>query len=150
MIATVGEQFAASIVTSSALEVPPREGLTRLGLQLVAIWQSDEGRAANKVVLSEGLQAPELVDAWYHGGIELSVRGLAQYLEAQNRAGHLADLDARLVARQYLMLLMAEMGYPVISRTSQPADPLPQIERCVELILRAYAPDRSALSGSKA
>ena len=140
IIAEAGEQFAASIVTPSALEMPPREGLMRLSMQLIAVWRSREGQAINRVVISEGLDAPALVEAWYRGGFKVSVEALAKYLESQSQAGQLIKLDAPLVARQFLALLIGELGYPLIAKTSHRVTTRRQVERCIDLIIRAYAP----------
>lgn len=137
IIAELGQRLADSLIAPHALDLPPREGLTRFATDLVAIWYSEEGTAMNRVVLSEGLDAPELVDAWYQGGTKLSIEALARYLNAQCDAGMLVQLDAPLVARQFVMLLMGEMAFPLISGETE-ADSLAQIERCVDLILRAY------------
>jgi TetR/AcrR family transcriptional repressor of mexJK operon len=138
IIAEVGEQFAASIVAPGAFDLAPREALTRLGLQLVAIWDTEEGRAINRVVVSEGLAAPDIVDAWYRGATLLSVDALARYLAAQVQAGRLTALDPQLVARQFMMLLIGERAFPLIARDQAPAEPDVQVGRCVELILSAF------------
>lgn len=146
IISDVGEQLAASMASPNLLSLPPREGLTKLAWQLVEIWQSEEGKAVNRVVLSEGLEAPELVEAWFRGGTELSLKAMARYFEAQVRAGRLVDVDCQLVARQFSVLLIGEMAFPTISGSSLPPDHGAQIERCVDVILRAYGRDDPRLA----
>ena len=115
----------------------PYEYLIDYGLRLAEIWRSEEARAINRVVISEGLDAPDLLDAWYRAGPERSIGALAGYLETQQRSGALKLHDPALVARQFMTLVMGELAYPMISGDP----PLPvatQIQRCVELILNAY------------
>lgn len=146
IVADLGKRLAAAVVEPSAMTLQPEAGLTRFACDLVAIWQSDEGRAVNRVVLSEGADAPEIVDAWYQGGTALSVEALSAYLHRQQQAGRLLPLDTVYVARQFVMLLMGEMAFPLISR-DVPADPTEdRIARCVDLVLRAYAPREQANS----
>ena len=137
IIAEVGQRLADAVIAPDALDLPPHEGLTRFASDLVTIWSSEEGAAMNRVVLSEGLDAPELVDAWYLGGTKLSIEALSRYLDAQCAAGNLLPLNAALVARQFIMLLMGEMAFPLIAR-DQEVGPAAVIERCVGLVLRAY------------
>lgn len=136
VIARVGEQLASSVIEPSALDLAPREALTRFAFALVAIWQSDEGHAVNRVVISEGLDAPEIVDAWYEGGTRLSIEALAQYLAVQQRCGTLTDMDPLLVARQFVTLLIGEMTFPLIAGVPAPPTSV-GVGRCVDLILRA-------------
>lgn len=138
IIAEVGEQLAQSIVTPDSLELPPRDALTRFGRALIAIWESEEGRAINRVVVSEGLDAPDLVDAWYSGGNKLSIVALSQYLRAQHGAGRLGEINPILVARQFVTLLAGEMTFPVFARDDDVIDTEERVRRCVDLILRAY------------
>lgn len=140
IIAQSGAEFAASIVEPVALTLPPREGLTRVGLQLAEVWLSDEGRAVNRVVVSEGLDAPELMHAWYHGAVAISVEALARYLEGQVVRGRLQPLDASLVARQFVTLLMGELAFPLIAGVAESRDHAEQVAHCVDLIIRAYQP----------
>ena len=147
IIAEVGEQLAATIVAPGSIDLPPREGLTRFAEHLVAIWRSEEGRAMNRVVVSEGLDAPDLVDAWYAGGNKLSIAALSSYLEVQYRSGRLSPIIAPLVARQFVTLLMGEMTFPLIAREDETVALEIRIERCVDLILRAHGIDRVHKTG---
>ena len=138
IITRSGKRLAESIVAPAALGLPPREGLRRLAVELVGVWDSAEGRAINHAVLSEGLQARELVDAWYNGGTKLSIDALSRYLDAQTTMGRLVEVDTHLVARQFLILLAGEVAFPILSGSTEPPDRAAQIERCIDLILRAY------------
>jgi hypothetical protein len=88
--------------------------------------------------VSEGLDAPELLAAWYQSGVETSLVALAQYLDAQTSLGRLAALDSRLVARQFIVLLMGELAYPMIAGVTLPQQPRIAVQRCIDLILGAY------------
>ena len=138
IIADAGERLAFSIGSSNALNLHPRVALKRLALQLVAIWNSPEGRAINKAVVSEGLEAPELIDAWYLRGTKHSICALAGYLKSQVEAGRLVSLDTELVARQFVTLLIGEAAFPFISRSAKADTDLAKTMRCVDLVLRAY------------
>ena len=138
IITQAGKRLAEAIVTPASLGLPPREGLRRLAVELVEVWDSAEGTAINHAVLSEGLQAPELVHAWYSGGTKLSIDAMSRYLDAQITVGRLVELDSQLVARQFLILLAGEVAFPFLSGSSETPDRAAQIERCIDLILRAY------------
>ncbi len=138
IIEEAGAKFAASILEPVALGLPPREGLTRVGLQLAEVWHSAEGTAINRAVVSEGLDAPELVAAWYQGAAARSIDSLALYLHGQVAAGALMPLDSRLVARQYVTLLMGEFAFSLIAGIPKTSSFDEQVGRCVNLIMAAY------------
>ena len=138
IIVDAGERLASSISSFKASNLHPRIALKRLALQLLRIWNSPEGRAINKAVVSEGLDAPELIDAWYASGIRHSITALAGYLSSQVQAGRLKELDAELVARQFVTLLIGEAAFPFISRSDTPDADSVEPMRCVDLILLAY------------
>jgi len=138
IVGSVGVRFAASIVTPNALAMPPRDGLIRFGMDLANIWQSEEGKAVHRVVMAEGPDAPDLVDAWFNGGSAPSIEALVNYFNAQVAAKRLAPMNAPLVARQYIMLLMGELSFPMIARGTPPLSLEQQITNCVDLIMLAY------------
>jgi len=139
IIAEVGEQLATRMEDPKVLHLPPREGLSQFGNQLVHIWRTDEGRAMGRMVVSEGLDAPELIKAWYEGGPQLSIEALAHYLEIQHRAETLVVPDARMAARQFLILLIGESAYPMLSGTPNPVDADAAVKVTVDFFLRAHA-----------
>ncbi len=139
IIAQASERLSASIVASTRLDLPPSKALKRVALQLVDIWHSAEGMAINRAVLSHGLEAPELIDAWYLSGTKRSIEALAEYLDVQIAKGRLVTLDAPLVARQFVTLLIGEIAFPSIARPSKAVSVHAQVMRCVNLIVRAYA-----------
>jgi len=138
IIAEVGEQLAAGMEDSKVLDLPPREALTKFGQQVVLIWRSTEGRGMQRMVVSEGLDAPELIKAWYAGGPQLSIEALSHYLSAQHRAKHLSVPEPRLAARQFLILLAGETAFPMLSGNPEPFDPDAAVTLTVDLFLRAY------------
>lgn len=140
IIGDVGAAFAAWIEDSELTGVAPREALTTLGMRLMTLWTSPEGRAVHRLIASEGLESPELLTAWYDGGARLYERALAHYFAGQVAAGALQPHDPAQVARQFRFLLMGELAQPVIAGTPETFDPAAAVERCVDLILRAAAP----------
>lgn len=138
IIAQSAAELAASVVTPVALKQPPREGLMRFGLQLISTWHSDEGRAINRAVVSEGLDAPDLLAAWYRSGFEPSVTALGAYFDAQSAAGRLIALDSRLAARQFIVLLIGELAYPLIAGQASREQPKQYVQRCIDLVVSAY------------
>lgn len=139
IIAQASERLSASIVALTRLDLPPSKALKRVALQLVHIWQSAEGMAINQAVLTHGLEAPELIDAWYLSGTKSSIEALGAYLDVQIAKGRLVALDAPLVARQFVTLLIGEIAFPAISRPAKTPSVEAQVMRCVNLIIRAYA-----------
>ena len=138
IIAQSGADLASSVLSPMGLKSPPREALMRFGLQLVATWRSEEGKAINRAVVSEGLDAPDLLDAWFRSGFEPSIIALAQYLDTQSAAGRLIPLDSRLAARQFIVLLIGELAYPVIAGSVASEASKAPVQRCIDLVLRAY------------
>lgn len=138
IIAQASADLDASLVTPTALALPPREALMRFGLQLVGAWHSEEGRAINRAVVSEGLDAPDLLGAWYRSGFEPSIAALSLYFDAQAAAGRFIALDSRLAARQFIVLLIGELSFPLISGDSTAHKPQELIGRCIDLVVRAY------------
>ena len=142
LVSAIIEQSAAelsqSVMSPSALKRPLRDGLMRFGLQLVATWQSEAGRAINRAVVSEGLDAPELLAAWYRSGFEPSITALGAYFDAQSAAGQLRPLDTRLAARQFIFLLIGELAFPMIAGEPALKDPRVQVQRCIDLVVAAY------------
>lgn len=137
IVADVGEELAASIVDQAWLELSPRAALTQLGLRLASIWLSDEGKAVNRVVVSEGLQTPEVVEAWYQGGSLLTIEALARYLQRHADTGDLKPHDPTLVARQYVTLLIGEIALPVIAGPEHRQPMEVHVQRCVDFVLAA-------------
>ena len=140
IIADVGEQLAARIEDPKVLDLSPREALTLFAHQLVNVWRSEEGRAMGRMVVSEGLEAPEIIKAWFAGGPSPSIEALSHYFDSQHLAKHLVVPDSHLAARQFLMLLMGETAFPMLSGSTDPLDQRAVVRVTVDLFMRAYAP----------
>ena len=110
IIARVGDPFAAAI---DALPPgrPARDVLTGIATDLMAFWSSTEGRAINRLVLSEGAQSPEILDTWHANAVAPSLDALARLFA---REPELATLSGGGAARQFLLLLMAEAAFATI------------------------------------
>jgi TetR/AcrR family transcriptional repressor of mexJK operon len=111
-IAQTGSEMAQGVVEPIAPDLTPRVVLMRIGTELAKVWRSSEGRAINRMVISEGFDNPELVEAWYLGGPAPTLAVLEDYLNAQVTAGRLRRMEARLVARQFVSLVMCELAFP--------------------------------------
>jgi TetR/AcrR family transcriptional repressor of mexJK operon len=138
IICEVGDQLSATLREGQFLEQPPRQALAQYAQRLVQVWHSDEGRAVNRIVMSEGLDDPELFYAWYQGGPQPSIQLLSQYLDAQSKAGNLSVGDSMLAARQFVMLLIGETAFPFISATAVQPGSVP-VDRAVDFFLRAHS-----------
>lgn len=138
IIARCAGELAESVVSSKALKLPPRETLARFGMQLIATWNSPEGRAINRAVVSEGLNAPDLLCAWYQSGFEPSISALSRYFDVQISLGRLIGIDSHVAARQFIMLLIGELAYPLIAGLPGLRDNEACVARCVDLVVRAY------------
>jgi TetR/AcrR family transcriptional repressor of mexJK operon len=138
IIAQTGSEMAQGVVEPIAPDLTPRVVLMRIGTELAKVWRSSEGRAINRMVISEGFDNPELVEAWYLGGPAPTLAVLEDYLNAQVTAGRLRRMEARLVARQFVSLVMCELAFPLVSGSADPRDPPARVENCVGLILAAY------------
>ena len=138
IIAQTGAEAARAGVEPIPPELTPRVVLMQIATELAQIWRSSEGRAINRMVIAEGADNPELVEAWYLGGPAPTLAVLEDYLNAQVAAGRLRRMEARLVARQFVSLIMCELAFPLVSGSADPRDPPARVENCVELILAAY------------
>ena len=138
IIAQASAELAEATVEPVSTALEPNVALTWLGVELAKIWKSSEGAAINRVVVAEGADNPELVEAWYLGGPAPTLKVLDDYLATQVAAGRLKPMQTRLVARQFLSLLMCELAFPLVSGSADPKDPPARVENCVNLILAAY------------
>jgi TetR/AcrR family transcriptional repressor of mexJK operon len=138
IIADAGQRLTATFTDEAWEALSPREALTRLGINLMEIWCSPEGRAVNRLVMSEGPDAPEILERWYRGGVEPFLGLLSDYIGRQRLSGALDVADPLLMARQFRMLLMGELAFPIISPDPVAFDPAAAVARCVALLMRAH------------
>jgi TetR/AcrR family transcriptional repressor of mexJK operon len=143
IIADVGDTFVGSILDVEISALAPQEGLTRIANNLMAIWATDEVRAMHRVVLSEGVDAPEIMDAWYRGGPAVALAAITRYLASQRQAGELTLDDPATVATQFMLLLMGELAFPTMSGSTKAFDRKAAVDRTVRLLVLAHSTRRA-------
>lgn len=129
VIAAVGDPIAADVEIARE---DAREPLRRFGIAIVTFWRSTEGRAMNRMVASEGMESPEILETWYSSAISPSIGVLAQHL-AKTHASD--ERDAILLARQFLFLLMGEATFDSIFATEDGGSVEAMVDRSLDLIL---------------
>jgi len=141
IISDWGDESADFVLKSISQATPPREFLVELGMRLLEIWLSPQGKEIHRTILSEGISSPEILEAWYQGGGKKVVSALAQYIESQVKMETIEVSDPMIFARQFQFLLYGEIASPVMAGDDQPIDAKASVTRTVELMLRSASPD---------
>ena len=120
---------------------PPEVILPELARRFVQLLTSPEAISVHNLCTGSAETHPELGRQFFKYGPLESVTVVANYLEAQTRAGQLRIEDPRNAAWQLLGMLKAESHI----RLQFKLDPVPAqeieiyVNDCVDMFLRAYA-----------
>ena len=123
-------------------DVAPEQVLPVLARQFIELINSDEAISVTAICCVNWEMHPELGRMYFERGPLVTVEAVADYLEAQNRAGRLRTDNAEHAAWQFLCMLKAESQM----RAQFHLDPIgDKAQRdyeasCVAMFLRAYAP----------
>jgi AcrR family transcriptional regulator len=123
-------------------EVPPERMLPEIARRFLQLVTSPEAIRVHNVCTGSAEAHPELGRLFFKHGPEETVDIVADYLEAQVRAGRLRIDHPRDAAWQLLCMLKAESHMRLQFRL----EPVPAgavqdyVSGCVAMFLRAYAP----------
>lgn len=119
-----------------------RETLTRIGHNFLRLILRPRVLAIFRVVIAETPRFPELGRIFYASGPELTLAGVARYLERADSQGQIATDDPQLAAHQFLGMLRGDLHLRgLLGVADTPPMQLQRIaDQAVEAFLRAYAP----------
>lgn len=120
---------------------PPEFMLPELARRFTALITSEEAVAVNAVCSASCETHPELGRLYYRRGPVATVEAVADYLEAQDRAGRLSIENPVHAAWQFLCMLKAESQLCAQFHLERPdeAEQRCYEASCVAMFLRAYA-----------
>jgi AcrR family transcriptional regulator len=123
-------------------EAPPEAMLPEIARRFLQLVTSPEAIRVHNVCTGSAETHPELGRLFFKHGPEETVNVVADYLEAQDRAGRLRIDHARDAAWQLLCMLKAEPHMRLQFRLEPvPAEEVQDyVDNCVAMFLRAYAP----------
>jgi TetR/AcrR family transcriptional repressor of mexJK operon len=132
---------AAMLVALDADHEPLRARLLRFALAFRDCVLGPEGIAFFRTIAAEAPRFPEMTAAFYTNGPEQTTRRLAAVLDKAMAAGELRRDDPVFAARMLLaMLAESERTQRLFSGEITPPHDEAEVERILDLFLRAYAP----------
>jgi TetR/AcrR family transcriptional regulator, mexJK operon transcriptional repressor len=89
----LSEEFLASFIAIDVSTLGLAEGLRRLALALLDVLLQERHLAFQRLIIAEAVRFPGLGRAWFESGPERARGIIAQFIEAQQRAGRLRRGD---------------------------------------------------------
>lgn len=126
-------------------DLPPREALTEMGRNFLALLLDPEVLRLYRVVSAEAASRPKVARLFYEAGPERAIGLFAEYFRRAGARGHFAIDDPEKVADDYLSLLKGKHHFRAtlhLRPRPRPAEIETHVERAIGVILRAYAPRR--------
>jgi TetR/AcrR family transcriptional regulator, mexJK operon transcriptional repressor len=134
------------------LALPPRDALSRIGHNFLALLLDPEVLRLHRVMVGEAGRRPKMAELFFEAGPERLAALVADFLRRSAELGRLELEDPRLAADQ-LHALFTGMPHFRASLNVAPkqtrAETARHVERCVDLFLRAYGRGETP-SGSRA
>ena len=120
--------------------IPPERMLPELARSFIDLITSPEAVSVHAICTVSAETHPELGKTYFERGPLATVRAIADYLEAQHRAGRLHVENPEHAAWQLLCMLKAEaqMRTQFNLEEQDPADLQEYMASCVSMFLRAY------------
>ncbi|MEE4172912.1 MAG: TetR/AcrR family transcriptional regulator [Xanthomonadales bacterium] len=139
----VAEKVRDSGVDSEGIDAdePPDVLLPRIARQFVDLVKSPEALRVYAICTNSTESHPRISELFYRHGPLKTVEVLADYLQAQHRAGHLELTDPKAAAWQFFCMLKGE-AHMRAQFGLAPLDANEEndyIDRCVRMFLRAYS-----------
>jgi AcrR family transcriptional regulator len=143
------EELFAAIVeqecsnhAEGAFPLDPSDGdieevLTRVGVQLIGFMCRPEKAASLRIVIAIADRMPEIGRTFYETGPAYGIKRLAEYLEAQVRAGTLLIEDCEVAAAQLLDACQSTLFKPVLFNFAPPPT-IDRIRHVVGIAVRAF------------
>ena len=126
-------------------DLPPREALTEMGRNFLALLLDPEVLRLYRVISAEAESRPKVARLFYEAGPERAIALFADYFRRAAARGHFAIDDPAKVADDTLSLLKGKLHFRAtlnLRPRAAPAEVAAHVERVVELILRAHDPAR--------
>lgn len=125
-------------------DIPPATMLLEMGRRLVQLLISPEAVRVNCVCTSSAETYPELGRLFFEHGPMQTVKVVTEYLKSQHERGRLDIRNAHRAAWQFLSMIKGEAQmrahFNLQRQSEKELDEY--IQSCVEMFLRAYAPER--------
>jgi len=128
-----------SIMRDEALfDMPPREGLTRIGAAFLDALSNADNLQLFRVTLGESLRNPNMTGAWHRTSSLPVKRGLIRYLEAKMEAGELRRANPLAVIDCFLgsFVLYVLSGELFGPSDAQRLEPDVMLAEAVEILLQ--------------
>jgi AcrR family transcriptional regulator len=141
LFAAIVEQECSSHA-EGAFRLDPNDGdiegvLTRVGVQLISFMCRPEKAASLRIVIAIADRMPEIGKTFYETGPAYGIKRLAEYLEAQVRAGTLVIEDCEVAAAQLLDACQSTLFKPVLFNFAPPPT-IDRIRHVVGIAVRAF------------
>lgn len=123
------------------LAVPPRAALGRIGRSFLGLLLDPEVVRLHNVIAAESARRPRMARLFFSAGPERISAALADYLRRATEGGQLAVPDPALAAEQFHALVKGMPHFRATLHLRPPPTPAglrANVERCVDLFLRAY------------
>ena len=111
--------------------------LTRIGTEMVSFLCRPEKASSLRIVIAIADRMPEIGKAFYETGPAHGIRRLAEYLEAQVRAGTLAIDDCEIAAAQFFDACQSTLFKPVLFNFAPPPSK-DRIRHVVDIAVRVF------------
>ena len=123
-------------------EQPAADALRRFGTAFLTLMLSPPVLAFYRMIVSKGVEMPDLAKLWYTNGPRRMMGGVAAFLTARTRAGELDIPDPDLAAEFFLMSLRGTLHLQAVTgliRGPFEAAIAEKVNAAVVMFLRAYA-----------
>jgi len=117
--------------------LPPEQALVRFGTHFIRDILNDECRAVVRVLVAEGGRIPDIAEAFWESGPEVTAGRVADYLRAVAEHGGLELDDPEAAARVFLGMIVGDL---FMRSLILPERPLPEdeIDRRVRYSVRLF------------
>jgi AcrR family transcriptional regulator len=111
--------------------------LTRIGVQFVSFMCRPEKASSLRIVIAIADRMPEIGKSFYETGPAYGIKRLADYLQAQVRAGTLVIEDCEVAAAQLIDACQSTLFKPVLFNFAPPPT-IDRIRLVVGIAVRAF------------
>jgi TetR/AcrR family transcriptional repressor of mexJK operon len=118
------------------------DALRRFGSAFLTLMLSPPVLAFYRMIVSRGVEMPELAKLWYANGPRRMIAGVAAFLAERTRSGELDVANPDLAAEFFLMSLRGTLHLQAVAGLIRgPFEPAiaEKVNAAVEMFLRAYA-----------
>jgi hypothetical protein len=135
------DQVTAPLQDAMTHQGAPRAVLKEFAQRLDVLERSGESAGVLRLILAEGGKTPELARTLFTGS-ETAHRTIADYLDAQVAAGHLAIEDTAFASQQFISMVCGDMmlrhACGVLPETAS-AEIERRLDAVIDMFLKAYS-----------